>query len=265
MCSAYAAPADVEAQSFKNLRQRISDNAEAQFWGSLLKHAVKLAPHVIGALGNGEAREAQDYDDDGDVEAQFWGSILKHAVKLAPHVIGALGNGEAREAQDYDDDGDVEAQFWGSLLRGAMKLAPHVVGAIGNGEAREAQDYDDDGDVEAQFWGSLLRGAMKLAPHVVGAIGNGEAREAQDYDDDGDVKAQFNFGKIFKSVVKNTKKYGPSVLDAINRANSGEGDSARIEAMLQNLDKAEVENFWKTLGTIGKTVGPIALGALGKK
>ena len=75
---------------------------------------------------------------------------------------------------------------------------------------------------------------MKVAPHVIGALGNGEAREAQDYEDD-----------------------------------SNEGDSAQIEAMLQRLDKAEVESFWKTLGAIGKTVapilGPMALSALGKK
>ena len=89
-------------------------------------------------------------------------------------------------------------------------------------------------DAEAQFWGALLNDALKLAPHGMYVHGNGEAREAQDYEDD-----------------------------------SNEGDSAQIEAMLQSLDKAEVESFWKTLGAIGKTVlpilGPMALGALGKK
>ena len=51
VCSTYAAPAPTKA--------------EIQLLGSLFKGVVKLAPHVIWALNNGEA---QDYDDDENDE-----------------------------------------------------------------------------------------------------------------------------------------------------------------------------------------------------
>ena len=154
MCSAYAAPADAEAQLFKNLRQRIRNRI----------------------CGTSTAPEPTEDDNDGDdAEAQFWGALLRGGLRLAPHVIGALGNGEAREARDYEDDGDAEAQFWGSVLRGALKVAPHVIGALGNGEAWEAQDYESDSDESKaeveNFWKTLGVIGKTVGPVTLHALG----------------------------------------------------------------------------------------------
>ena len=123
VCSAYAAPA--------------STKAEIQLLGTLFKHVAKSIPHVIGAIGGGEA---QDYDDDDDnengaqieavmqrlkdqAELQGFMDFMKKAgklgMKVAPHVIGALTGGKA---QDYDDNNDAEAQRLGTIIEHAIRL-----------------------------------------------------------------------------------------------------------------------------------------------
>ena len=53
----------------------------------ILRTGMRLAPHFIGALGNGKAQEYNK--DDNDAAAQFLGSIIKHGLRLTPHLLGA--------------------------------------------------------------------------------------------------------------------------------------------------------------------------------
>ena len=256
LCALVAATYGAPARSSSEMNQ-----AEAQFWGALLRGAVKLAPHIYGAV-HGEV-EVQDDDDDDNDRAEMEGflDILKKVGKGALKVAPLLLNGGA-DVQD-NDMSQAEVQFWGSLLRGAVKLAPHIIGAV-HGEVEVQDDDDDDNDraemegfldilkkvgkgalkvaplllnggaevqdndksqAEVQFWGALLRGAMKLAPHVIGAVG-GEV-EVQDDDDD-------------------------------------DNDLVNIEALLsQSLrDRAEMEGFLDILKKVGKgalKVAPLLL------
>ena len=129
VATTYAAP----ARSNKN-------QAEAQFWGSLLKGALKLAPHIIREINGGvEVQDNDDTDDDpanieaflsqslqdrAEMEGKVFKKIAKAIFKIAPKVIRVLGHG----------------------AEGALNLVPQVINALGGGV--EVQDGGDD-DLEA--------------------------------------------------------------------------------------------------------------------
>ena len=89
--------------------QQDDDNgnqAEAQFLGKLLKHAIKFA---------WQANKQQDDDTGNQAEAQFFGKLLKHAFKYAKYYDANI---------QQDDGGEkAEAQFWGFLARNLIKHA----------------------------------------------------------------------------------------------------------------------------------------------
>ena len=158
------------------------NQAEAQFWGSLLKRALKLSPHIIRGISGGV--EVQDDDgDENDDDLVNIEALLSQSASL-------------------QDRAEIEGFF--KLLKKigkkALKVGPHVIRALGHG----------------------AEGALNLLPHVIGGA------EEQDDDDNTDIQ------------------------------------EAQISALLQNLqlhDRAKMENFWKTLGGIGKGI----LSVFGKK
>ena len=252
LCALVAATYGAPARSSSEMNQ-----AEAQFWGALLRGAVKLAPHVIGAVGGGA--EVQD-NDKSQAEAQLWGALLRGAMKLAPHVIGAVG-GEVEVQDDDDDDNDlvnIEALLSQSLQdraemegfldilkkvgKGALKVAPLLL----NGGA-DVQD-NDMSQAEAQFWGSLLRGAVKLAPHIIGAV-HGEVEVQDDDDDDNDRAKMEGFLDILKKVGKGALKVAPLLL------NGG--------ADVQDNDMSQAEaQFWGSLLRGAVKLAPHIIGAV---
>ena len=115
------------------------NQAEAQFWGSLLKGTLKLAPHIIRGIGGGvEVQDDDDTDDDdranieaflsqslqdrAEIEGKLLKKIAKGFLKVGPKAIRLLGHG----------------------AEGALNLLPQVINALGGGVEVQDDAGDDD-------------------------------------------------------------------------------------------------------------------------
>ena len=136
------------------------------------------------------------------------------------------------------------------------------------------------------FFSSLKNIAKKVAPYAKKGLDlynkvNGGA-ELQDDDDDDDIaqmeaylsnmqrQAEIEgFFSSLKNIAKKVAPYAKKGLDIYNKVNGGaeiqqdddDDDIAQLQAFLSNMDEAEQQNFWSTLGKIGKG----ALSLVGKK
>lgn len=182
VATTYAAPAR------SNINQ-----AEAQFWGTLLKGALKLAPHIIRGISGGvEVQDSNDGDENDDDLVNIE-TLLSQSASL-------------------QDRAEIEGflKVLKKIGKGALKVVPHVIRGLGHG----------------------AEGALNLLPNVIGGV------EEQD-DDDTDIQA---------------------VLSSLQNID----EDAQVNALFQSLqlhDRAKMENFWKTLGGIGKGI----LSVFGKK
>ena len=234
------------------------NQAEAQFWGSLLKRALKLSPHIIRGISGG----VEVQDDDGDENDDD------------------LVNIEALLSQSASQQDRAEIEGFFKLLKkigkGALKVGPHVIRALGHG----------------------AEGALNLLPHVIGGAEVQDDDGDENDDDLVNIEALLSqsaslqdraeiegFFKLLKKIGKKALKVGPHVIRALGHGAEGalnllphviggaeEQDDddntdiqeAQISALLQNLqlhDRARMENFWKTLRGIGKGI----LSVFGKK
>ena len=88
-----------------------SQEAEAQFFGKLARHALSLW-----------ANKQQDDDNSNQAEAQFFRKLARHALSFW-----------ANKQQDDDNGNQADAQFWGALGRLALKhVAPHAISYFTN-------------------------------------------------------------------------------------------------------------------------------------
>ena len=150
------------------------NQAEAQFWRDLLKKvgkgALKVAPHVLDALGGGAEMQDEDDDDLANIETLFsqrlqnraevegfmdiLKTIGKGAMKVAPYALDVLGGGAEMQDEDDDDLANIEA-----LLNQRLQ------------ERAEIEGFMDILKKIGKGAGSVLKGAapfLKTGLHLVG-------------------------------------------------------------------------------------------------
>ena len=256
------------------------EEAAAQFWGFLAKHAGRYAckhltsrPEVleqqIDDWLDKDAKVMQEDDDGDEAEYQRWrfGRRIRKFFKKFGKKIRKIGRGVCKAIyhnvaeQDYDEEST------------PLALQLQQIEDYDGGKALQQQDDDSDEDYDeeaaAQFWGFLAKHAGRYAckhltsrPEVleqqIDDWLDKDAKIMQEGDDEEEAEYQrWRFGrrirKFFKKFGKKIRKIGRGVCKAIyhNVAEQDYDDempSYKVKIQQEDPEDAESQSFWRLFG-----------------
>ena len=131
------------------------NQAEAQFWGTLLKGALKLAPHLIRGISGGvEVQDDDNTDDDDRANIEAFLNLVQDDGNTD------YANIETFLSHSLQERAEMEGDALKKIAKGILKVGPKAIRLLGHG----------------------AEGALNLLPHAINALGGGV--EVQDVDDD---------------------------------------------------------------------------------